>query len=116
MGPLWKTVLIFIAVAAGLFLLMLLLVPAIFGAALLSHADAPGVLWGLLLAIPTFIIGLALGNVVHALGSVRSRREEADEIRVMQELYQGLTRLEERIEALETIIIDKSGETRGGTG
>ena len=40
-------------------------------------------------------------------GSARQREElMAEETRIIQELHQGLTRMEERIEALETILLD----------
>lgn len=33
------------------------------------------------------------------------RRQAADEAKMLQEIYQGLARMEERVEALETILI-----------
>ena len=43
---------------------------------------------------------------------VNGRRPEADaqETKTIQELYQGLLRMEERIEALETILMDQDGK------
>lgn len=42
----------------------------------------------------------------------RARQALADDARLMQELHDGLLRMEERIEALETIVFDRprSGE------
>lgn len=34
----------------------------------------------------------------------------AQEAQMIQEIYQGMSRLEERIEALETILLDKDGK------
>jgi hypothetical protein len=42
--------------------------------------------------------------------SRKGRRFEADETRMIQEIYQGLLRMEERVEALETIILDSKGK------
>jgi phage shock protein B len=33
-------------------------------------------------------------------------RDEAEETKLVQELYQGFSRMEKRIEALETILLD----------
>ncbi len=35
-----------------------------------------------------------------------------DEARMIQEMYQGLARMEERIEALETLLLDQKGKDR----
>ena len=43
----------------------------------------------------------------------QSQQLRAEETKLMQELYQGLSRLEERVEALETILLErrrKAGE------
>jgi phage shock protein B len=37
----------------------------------------------------------------------QSHQLRAEETRLMQELYQGLSRMEERVEALETILLDR---------
>jgi phage shock protein B len=37
----------------------------------------------------------------------QSQHFSAEETKLMQELFQGLTRMEERIEALETLLIDR---------
>ncbi len=40
-------------------------------------------------------------------GTSRSNQKiQSDEARVIQEIYQGLSRMEKRIEALETLILD----------
>lgn len=40
-------------------------------------------------------------------GKKRNRREEAEEARLMQDLHRSLQRLEERVESLETIMLEK---------
>lgn len=40
------------------------------------------------------------------------RKKQAEEARMIQEIYQGLSRMEERVEALETILLDREKEAR----
>lgn len=60
----------------------------------------------LILAIigSTILIGIKIlkGGV-----SRTSQKRQSDEARMIQEIYQGLSRMEERVEALETIILDQ---------
>jgi phage shock protein B len=52
--------------------------------------------------------GLALAALKILKGSPRRDSQlDSQEARLMQELYQGLSRLEERIEALETLVLDQ---------
>ncbi len=37
----------------------------------------------------------------------------ADEVRLLQEIYQGMERLETRVDALETILLSKHGDSKG---
>ncbi len=46
-------------------------------------------------------------------GTGKHRQAEAGESRMMQEVYQGLSHLEERVEALETILIERAGSAIG---
>jgi phage shock protein B len=69
----------------------------------------------------TFIFILMTGGLL-LVGAVlfgifklfsRSGREGTeDEARMIQEMYQGLVRMEERIEALETILLEKDNRER----
>jgi phage shock protein B len=36
-----------------------------------------------------------------------SRKDQADDSKIIQEIYQGLSHMEERLEALETILLDR---------
>lgn len=51
-------------------------------------------------------------KIIRGEDSPRGKRIKADEARMIQEIYQGLSRMEERIEALETIILDEKGKDR----
>ena len=42
--------------------------------------------------------------------SPRDQRAQSEETRMIQEIYQGLERMEERIDALETIILKSRGK------
>ena len=45
-------------------------------------------------------------------GSPKQQKTMNDEARMIQEIYQGLARMEERVEALETIILDRGRKDR----
>jgi phage shock protein B len=38
---------------------------------------------------------------------------ETDETKMVQEIYQGLSDMEERVEALETILLDREKDRKG---
>ncbi len=40
--------------------------------------------------------------------SRKGQQYQADEAKIVQEIYQGLSKMEQRIEALETIILDRN--------
>ena len=44
--------------------------------------------------------------------SRKGQKLEAEEAKMIQEIYQGLSRMEERVEALETIVLDSKGKER----
>jgi phage shock protein B len=71
-----------------------------------------------------FIVAIVFGGVVLALAIIgstilmgiriakggvsrKSQASQADETRMIQELYQGLSKMEERVDALETILLDR---------
>jgi len=37
----------------------------------------------------------------------KGQKNQADEAKIIQEIYQGLSKMEQRVEALETIILDR---------
>lgn len=59
----------------------------------------------LVLAGAAAIVIVLAVKLVKGLGN---RDRHAEEARIIQETYQGLSRLEERIEALETILRDRN--------
>lgn len=63
-----------------------------------------GIVLALAIIGGTILIGLKIlkGGV-----SQKGQRQQTDEARVIQEIYQGLARMEERVESLETILLEK---------
>jgi phage shock protein B len=75
------------------------------------------------------IVAIVFGGIVLALAIVGStilmaikilkgdvsrkgQKHQAEETRMIQEIYQGFSRMEERVEALETIILDHKRKDR----
>jgi phage shock protein B len=46
-------------------------------------------------------------NILKGGLSQKGQKLQTDEARMIQEIYQGLSRMEGRVEALETIIVDR---------
>ncbi len=68
---------------------------------------------GIVLALA--IIGSTVLMAIKILKGGVSRKGQqfqAEETRMIQEIYQGLSRMEERVDALETIIIDSARKDR----
>ena len=42
--------------------------------------------------------------------SKKDRQQQVNEAEMIQEIYSGLSKMEERIDALETILMDRSGK------
>lgn len=70
-----------------------LIVAIVFASILLALAIIPG---AILLAIKFFRGG-------------QSASDQAEEAKMIQEIYTSLSRMEERVEALETILLDQEG-------
>jgi phage shock protein B len=70
-----------------------LIVAIVFGSIVIALAIIPG---AILMAIKFFRSGQSSGD-------------QAEETRMIQEIYSSLSRMEERVEALETILLDQEG-------
>lgn len=44
--------------------------------------------------------------------SPRSKKLEAEETKAIQEIYKGLSRMEERVESLENVLLDRERKDR----
>ncbi len=68
---------------------------------------------GLIFAFILAVLGLIFGSVISLArigrgGSIRKGEQfHADETRTIQEIHQGLSRMEKRVESLETILLEK---------
>ena len=64
----------------------------------------------IVIALPLIIIAGAILlaiKIIKGGASSGDPKEQANETRMIQEIYQGLGRMEERVEALETILLDR---------
>jgi phage shock protein B len=62
------------------------------------------IVFGSLIALATLICGTVL-IILKTRGKSPRGANDSEEARIIQELYQGLERMEERIESLETILM-----------
>ena len=46
-------------------------------------------------------------KIIKGGASRKGQQYQADEAKIIQEIYQGLLKMEQRVEALETIILDR---------
>ena len=75
------------------------------------------------------IVGIVFGSIIIMLAIIpvtivliirlfkggisrTDRKKQAEEARMIQEIYQGLSRMEDRVETLETILLDREKEDR----
>jgi len=65
---------------------------------------------GALVLVLAGIAAIAIALAVKIFRGAGDRNHHAQDARVIQETYQGLSRLEERIAALETILHDRKRE------
>jgi phage shock protein B len=76
------------------------------------HAITLAVIFGFALLALTIIACTILMAMRILKGGFSKRDQEfqAEEAKMIQEMYQGFSRMEERVEALETIILDREGK------
>ncbi|HDP34366.1 MAG TPA: hypothetical protein ENN29_04560 [Candidatus Hydrogenedentes bacterium] len=67
-----------------------------------------------LVVFGTALVGLAIicWTIVKLVGAGTTRSASVEEARMLQEIHRGLTRMEERVEALETLLFDKDAGGR----
>ena len=76
----------------------------------MNHVFIVAIVFGSVVLVPA-IIGGTIVLSIKLLKSKTSRQDQDDDSKIIQEIYQGLSRMEERVEALETILLDR--EKRG---
>ena len=72
----------------------------------MNHVLIVAIVFGSVVLIPAIIGGTILLSIKLLKGKT-SRKDQADDSKVVQEIYQGLSQMEERVEALETILLDR---------
>jgi hypothetical protein len=65
----------------------------------------------LVLAIVGSTVLMAL-KIIKGGISPKSKKLEAEETKVIQEIYKGLSRMEERVESLESVLLDRERKDR----
>ena len=65
--------------------------------------------FGLIVIFIALIFGTILTFIKVLKGDVsrKSQKTDADEAGMIQEIFQGMSRMEERVEALETLLLDR---------
>ena len=76
----------------------------------MKEALIVAIVFGSLVLIPAVIGGTIVLSIRLLKGN--SRKDQAEDSKIIQEIYQGLSRMEERVEALETILLDQEKEGR----
>jgi phage shock protein B len=67
---------------------------------------------GALVLVLAGIAAIIVALVVKLLRGRSDSDSQAEDARVIQEIYQGLSRLEQRVQSLETILRDRSRKER----
>ena len=66
--------------------------------------------FGSLLAMAALICGTILVIVKTRNRRITAGKSKSEEAMIIQEIYQGLSKMEKRIESLETILMDSQGK------
>ena len=77
----------------------------------MKEALIVAIVFGSFVLIPAVIGGTIIMSIKLLKGGT-SRKDQAEDSKIIQEIYQGLSRMEERVEALETIILDREKRNR----
>ena len=72
----------------------------------MKEALIVAIVFGSLVLIPVVVGGTIILSIKLLKGG-SSRKDQAEDSKIIQEIYQGLSRMEERVEALETILLDR---------
>jgi phage shock protein B len=77
----------------------------------MKEALIVAIIFGSFVLIPAVIGGTILMSIRLLKGGA-SRKDRAEDSKIIQEIYQGLSRMEDRVEALETILLDQEKKDR----
>ena len=68
--------------------------------------------FGSLLAVAALICGTIIMIIKTRDSRITEGKSRSEEAKIIQEIYQGLDKMEKRIESLETILMDNQGKDR----
>jgi len=68
-----------------------------------------GIILALAVIGSTILMGL---KIIRGGASPGGQRTQTDEAKIIQEIYQGMGRMEQRVEALETILLEREKERK----
>jgi len=77
----------------------------------MKEALIVAIIFGSIVLIPAVIGGTILMSIKLLKGGA-SRKDQAEDSKIIQEIYQGLSRMEERVESLETILLEQDKKDR----
>ena len=77
----------------------------------MKEALIVAIVFGSFVLIP-LVVGATIVISIKLLKGGTSRKDQAEDSKIIQEIYQGLSRMEERVEALETILLDREKRDR----
>ena len=77
----------------------------------MKEALIVAIVFGSFVLIP-LVVGATIVISIKLLKGGASRKNQAEDAKITQEIYQGLSRMEERVEALETILLDREKRDR----
>jgi phage shock protein B len=77
----------------------------------MKEALIVAIVFGSFVLIP-LVIGGTIVISIKLLKGGTFRKDQAEDSKIIQEIYKGLARMEERVEALETILLDREKEDR----
>jgi phage shock protein B len=72
----------------------------------MKEALIVAIVFGSFVLIP-LVVGATIVISIKLLKGGASRKNQAEDAKIIQEIYQGLSRMEDRVEALETILLDR---------
>ncbi|NNL77078.1 MAG: phage-shock protein [Desulfobacterales bacterium] len=78
---------------------------------MMKEALIVAIVFGSFVLIPVVIGGTIVLSIKLLKGGA-SRKNQAEDSKIIQEIYRGLSLMEERVEALETILLDREKEVR----
>jgi phage shock protein B len=82
----------------------------------MSSVIIVAIIFGSIVTLASLICGtvLVIVKMRHSGLSASGRKANKDEVEMIQEMYRGLERMEQRIDALETILMDKQHKNGDG--